>query len=134
VTPPPLHELLAALARRLLERLRREDGSWLSLRVRDDGRLLLRLPVAGWPGDEETAELRAALGAGASERVERPGGEAVELLLDLGERTAEFQTPEVLLALRAEAAAVPGVSFRIELPAGVRDVQRARAGLDSRPR
>lgn len=46
----------------------------------------------------------------------------------------DFQSPEVLLALREQAARWPEGRFEVALPSTVRDVQRARAALDSRPR
>jgi hypothetical protein len=126
VTGPPLADALGRLARGLLSDLRSAERSALSLRIRDDGRLALRLASAAWNAPARGPELDALGSWSAEQRREK-----TEIVLDLGPATARFQSPDVLLALRAAAAAVPEVAFRIELPAGVRDVQRARAGLDS---
>lgn len=119
---------LGRLARLLLAKLR--PGASLALRLSDDGRLLWRLPLEAWD-ETAAAETLDALGSWtAGERAHALGPQA-EVALDLGERTSEFQSPEVLLELRAVAAEHPERNFRLELPAGVRDIQRARAGLDS---
>ena len=128
----PLAESLGHLARLLLGSLRDAGSGSLALRLLDDGRLLWRLPATAW---DETAQAPAfaALGTWTATESETALGAQVDVLIDLGDRSADFQSPDVLLTLREVAAEFPDAGFRLELPAGVRDIQRARAGLDSRP-
>jgi hypothetical protein len=62
-------------------------------------------------------------------------GEGVRLAFRVRPAAArgELQSPAVLYALRELAARHPAARFTVRLPAGTRDVMRARAGLDSRP-
>lgn len=131
-TPLTLAESIGHLSRLLLGSLRDHGGGKLVLRLGDDGRLFWRLPVAAWD-EGRFAQALSALGSWTATRREHALGPQLEIVLDLGGRTAEFQSPEVLLVLRAAAGEHPELGFRLELPAGVRDIQRARAGLDSRP-
>jgi hypothetical protein len=129
---PTLAESLGHLSRLLLGSLRDSGGGRLALRLADDGRLLWRLPAPAWDEASQGPAL-TALGSWSAAGQEHPLGPQVELAVDLGDRSAEFQSPEVLLMLREVAAEHPDLGFRLELPAGVRDIQRARSGLDSRP-
>ena len=129
---PTLAESLGHLSRLLLGSLRDHGGGNLALRLGDDGRLLWRLPAEAWDESAHGTAL-GALGAWTVADREQALGPQVELTVDLGERSGDFQSPDVLLMLRRVAEEHPDLSFRLELPAGVRDIQRARSGLDSRP-
>lgn len=85
---------------------------------------LFRLAGAGEPA--RGGRLEAAGPATA-------GGFRLTLRPDASRLQGDLQEPDVLHALRELAARHPAVRFRLHLPAGVRDVQRARAALDSRP-
>jgi len=67
----------------------------------------------------------------------RPDAEAVRWLtrftftLDPKRLLGDVQSPDVLYALRDQAARWPEARFEVRLPRGTRDLQRARAGLPS---
>lgn len=111
----------------LLLAARRAGARRLTLRLLEGGGLRVELlpPTAGPALAAAGADLPPLPGTGPW-RSER--GRLVVAALPEG-----FQTPAGLASLRAAAREVPDVALVVLLPPGTRDVQRARAGLDSRP-
>ena len=102
---------------------------------------VLLAALEGWrlerrhAGQRHLAEGTGAVAAPAWTGGVTPMDDAMTLAFRVrrGSVTGDLQSPEVLYALRELAARHPSARLGVRLPAGTRDVMRARAGLDSRP-
>ena len=127
ITQPDITAVaVGRLARRLLVLARDGGRRHVAWRLAEDGRLHVEAP----PLEEE--QLQRALSEDLGSAHARWDLEGAAAVVEF-RAEADLQSPDVLYALRDAAAAVPEVRFELRLPSGVRDVQRARSRLDSRP-